>query len=805
MFKIKNASREREAQTYMPFLGHVAPGVVLLDDNTLMAVLSFGGVAWETSDAATINANLNHRSAMMMNIARPGLSLATHMVRTLDDGSGYPTAPCHTAFARELDGAYRAKLTNNRLWRNELYMAIMIRPNAGPLNDNFIASMFSMFLANKGGPQERVADPAAIRALDDIVSTISASFARYRPRRLGLRDDGNVQFSEIGEYMRLVLMGDRLKVPLVDGHLGAAIYTDRVIVGRETVEIRHDAGSTYAAMFGLREYPAKTYAGLFDGLLSAPYRCCLTQTFNFLDRVEALARMERKSNQMNTAGDKAASQRDALQAAADRVQGNEIVMGDHHVSLITYASDIVKLRAVAAKAKADLAESGAIIAREDFGLEAAFWAQLPGNGKYRTRPGAISTRNFAGMASLHNYPHGKATGHWGQPLTIFRTSGGTPYSFHFHPPEAQAPDLGNVFVSGPAGSGKTTLILFLLAMAERVGPRGAKRFFFDKDYGGEILVRAAGGEYLALPSGSPTGLAPLKALTTDPADLTFLKGLITGLIGMVLPPEEDRKLTMAIETVMQMPVELRSIGAVRAFLSQSDPIGVGARLEKWCAGGSLGWVLDNVTDEVSVDGMFTGFDMTAILDDAEARGPIMSYLFHRIKAALTGEPVVVAIDEFWKALLDENFRAQINDDLKTMRKKNAILILGTQSPVDAISSDIATAIVQMCPTQILFADHSADEKTYRDGLKLSEAEFYAVRAGLAASGPRRFLVNIVGQEAVACELDLAGMEDLVAVLSGRSKTVNLARRLIDKHGPAPEAWLPLFRNQWRTATAPSGR
>ena len=61
---------------------------------------------------------------------------------------------------------------------------------------------------------------------------------------------------------------------------------------------------------------------------------------------------------------------------------------------------------MAARARRDLAESGAVVVREDLALEAAYWAQLPGNMKLRTRPGAISSRNFAAMASLHNYPQG---------------------------------------------------------------------------------------------------------------------------------------------------------------------------------------------------------------------------------------------------------------------------------------------------------------------------------------------------------------------------------------------------------------
>ena len=67
---------------------------------------------------------------------------------------------------------------------------------------------------------------------------------------------------------------------------------------------------------------------------------------------------------------------------------------------------------------------------------------------------------------------------------MFRTTGGTPYLFHFH-----VADIGNIAMFGPTGSGKTTLLLFLLAQAEKLG---VTTVFFDKDRGGEILSRALG-------------------------------------------------------------------------------------------------------------------------------------------------------------------------------------------------------------------------------------------------------------------------------------------------------------------------
>jgi type IV secretion system protein VirB4 len=94
-------------------------------------------------------------------------------------------------------------------------------------------------------------------------------------------------------------------------------------------------------------------------------------------------------------------------------------------------------------------------------------------------------------------------------VSLLKTASGSPFYFNFH-----EGDLGNTFVCGPSGSGKTVFLNFMLSQLQRHDPQ---MIFFDKDRGAEIFVRAAGGTYLPLKNGMPTGCAPLKALSYTPS------------------------------------------------------------------------------------------------------------------------------------------------------------------------------------------------------------------------------------------------------------------------------------------------
>jgi len=406
------------------------------------------------------------------------------------------------------------------------------------------------------------------------------------------------------------------------------------------------------------------------------------------------------------------------------------------------------------------------------------------------------------MAAAHNYPCGRAVGnHWGDALALLMTSAHSPYHFSLHasdPAELDGgsrKDTGHTLICGPTGSGKTVFIAFMVAMLNRAG---ATQVIIDKDRGLEILVRALGGEYLALPDGVPSGLNPLQ-LPAIPVHIEFLKRWLHALLrpprGGQLSAREQVEIDQALRGVLALDPESRRLSMLIEFLDATAADGLHARLAPWCerTQGANAWVFDNRVDTLAGRmgaGALMGIDVSDFLNNPVTRAPLTLYLFHLIRQLLDGRRMVCWLDEFWRLLADPAFTDFAKDGPKTWRKLNGAMCFATQSTSDVLASDICRTVVEQTATKIFFPNPDASASEYVDQLGLSEREFRLIRERLKP-GAREFLVK-QGHSSVVCKLDLKGFDAELSVLAGRRSTVEKMHRAMARFGTDPGSWLPAF-------------
>lgn len=772
----RTVRREQAAGSHLPYARHVDDHTLETRDGLLLQVIRLRGLLFETADTGELNYRKGLRDAMLRAIGTSRFALYHHVVRRRVEPAldvDYPDA-----FSQTLGDRWAERLATKQLFVNDLYLTLVRRPLQGRLG---LADQVRGWFT-RAGAEPRAAQNHELAQLAAGRDALLAALGEYEPRLLGVYDTPQGPCSEPLEFLSELYNGEQRPVLLPHQDLGAYLPYRRVSFGQETVELSA-AGHLPRSFLGLvsiKDYPSWSAPGMFDELMRLPVELTVTQSFAFVERQAALERMNLALRRMRSAEDEAVSLRGELAQAKDDVAAGRAGYGEHHMTIAVRGDSPAAVDAGVAEVTAAMADMGVVAVREEIALEPAFWAQFPANFKYIARRGLVSTSNFAGLASIHNFPTGQANGaHWGDAVTLLETTAAGPYFFNFH-----QGDLGNFTVIGPSGSGKTVVLNFLLAQARKLDPR---IIFFDKDRGAELFIRAIGGRYDLLRPGQASGLNPLQ-LEDTPANRGFLVDWLAQLAGGADVTDMER-IRDAVSANFDQPLEHRRLRYLAELFRGDRRPQAGdlwSRLRPWWGDGERAWLFDNPTDLTDLTARTVGFDMTVLLDDPAVRTPAMMYLFHRVEERLDGSPAIIVVDEGWKALDDEVFVRRIKDWEKTIRKRNGIVGFATQSAQDALESRIASAIVEQAATQIFMVNARARAEDYVQGFGLTPHEFDLIRT--LPDSAHCFLIKR-GGESVVARLDLSDEKDILTVLSGRERTVRLLDELRASAGDDPNAWM----------------
>ena len=806
----KSATIDREASgaAHIPFVAHVDPATLKTAQGDYVQVFRFEGIAHETAHDDEIEVWHHHLGLFMRNINSANLALWSYVKRVETDE--YVQGEFEPGYAREFDQRYRASVTTRRMYVNELYVAIVYRPEtslAARAAERFDPAMRDKEkLLSKPNLQR---NSAAVERITQIGGEVEKYLRRYAPERLeryardvttGIEYRGEefanapasaTLFSEPLEFFGFMINGEHQRMPYLRAAVNQTLQTARITFGRETTEQRTASSIVYGAALGLKEYPDPSFPGQFNELLRAPFEFIFAQSYSCLDKAAARGALKRQYARLESTEDDAAGEVEQLQIAIEELASNRFSIGEHQATLFVRGRDLKSLQSAVGEARRSLADSGAVVVREDLGCESTFWSMLAGNLGDRPRPSPITSQNFVGFSPLHNYPSGKRDGnHWGPALALLKTASGAPYFLSLH-----RGDIGHFAMFGSTGAGKTVLAMFLVLMLQKFKPT---LIYFDKDHGAEIGLRALGAQYFSLKRGEPTGLNPFGMERTE-RNIGFVGELLRIILRTkdAFTASEEAEIDRAVAGVFSLDANQRRLASVLAFFEPPSGNNLSSRLQRWVHSdrgvGALAWVFDNTEDRLDLAGArLFGFDMTHFIDNDDVRTPMMAYLFHRIDLLKDGRRGAVIIDEGWKALDDPYFEDKIRDSLKTDRKRNWLLGLITQSPSDSLKSRIAHTIAEQTPTKFFLPNIFGKREHYVEGFGCTEGEFDAVKA-LQENG-RRFVVK-QGQNAVVCELDLNGFDDDLAIMSGTTPNIAILERVLAEYGEAYEQWGPAFQRE----------
>jgi len=782
---------ENPVGAFVPFSSLVSENDVITRGGDYLRVWRLDGIPFECADEQLVAERHEALCGLLRNLSGGQWAVWTHRLhRAVTDRLQAPQAP---GFAHDLSRAYQDKLARRPMMSTELYLTLVYRP---------LATRMSRALQSRQRTRAALAEAQAdaLRVMEERTALVQRIMRGFTPRLLGTRGAQGRKFSELAEFLGFLVNGRWRAIPAAAGALYRTLPTTRLSFGGDKLELRHGDERSYAALVDLKEYADAVEPGVLDALLYEASEFIETQSFSILSRREAMRALELQRDQLIASDDVVATQIDEMDVALNELGDGQICMGEYHYSLVVFGDSVADAGRRAANAVGAISESSSLqMSPVDLVADAAWFAQLPGNWQWRPRDAKLSSRAFAALSSAHNFASGKRDGNpWGEALALMRTPSGQPFYLNLHssPVDEDSEDKklpGNTLIIGSTGVGKTTLEMFLLTLTRKWSPP-PRIVLFDLDHGCEIAIRALGGRYFSLEAGKPTGCNPLQWEPT-PARTQFWEQLIrTCLATLALPllPADDHAIAHAVRAVAHMPAPLRRFSTVRQNLPKAGENSLYERLGRWCDGGPLGWVFDQANDQLLdlETASVIAFDTTEFLDLPEVRTPVMMYLLQVMQELVNGERLIYVISEFWKALDHEIFSEFAKQKQKTIRKQNGLGIFDTQSPSDVLRHPIGRTMIEQSVTKIFLANPEAVREEYVDGFGLGEAEFDIVR-GLGAQGGRRFLIK-QGQVSAICELDLAGLDDFVTVLSATADNVSLLDSIRAVHGNEPLQWLPVL-------------
>lgn len=734
---------------HLPYISAFNDDVIMTRQGDLMASVVLDGIDSYTNDDATIDevcegfarivGQLGERFAFYVHkVSRPEI---VDLPAQDDEG-----------FAYAVDAAWQASLKRRTLKQRVIVLSLLMRPS--------ITDKLPILLGRAKRDFKRDTETRAIE-LNEAMSLLQGMYSSAGFRRLKVSD---------GEWLALLaaIQGHTYeKIIAVPGQLLSEVMTNFDVTFEKRMMVLDDGmKKRYGAIFGFKTYPSKTWPTILDEL-QLPYDIVLTNSFTPRRANEMGERIQRIYRQRGASEDAGFSLTEQLVEAADDVASGRATFGDHHCTVQVFCDTVDELEKAASEIWRVGQETGAVLVRERWAAKPSYFAQAPGNWSYRIREGTVSANNFSEFAAFHKASRGRPHDEspWGVNISAFPTVTSGLHRFNFHEVgnRKDEPSVGHTLVLGRTGSGKTIGTAFLMAQARRAG---ARVIVFDKDQGLEMAVRALGGSYSEIKAGQPTGFNPM-ATETDDRGMAWMTDWLNDILSRQAPLDTVQSVALneAVRQIAKADDPLRNFEGLESLVASTDDDGdLVARVREWTADGRFGWLFSRPAEKpISIGEDVLGIDMTELLDQDAERSALLAYLFRRIERVIEDrKPTIIVIDEAWKMLADDMFVKRLHDWLVTMRKRNCVVMMLTQTPGHLEESSVGPIIAESVATQILYPNPRANPEDYKI-LRVNdrEADFLSSPTG----GMRLALVRS-GPDSVFINTDLSGLDGLVTVLGG---------------------------------------
>ncbi|MDC0857316.1 hypothetical protein OAP83_01220 [Rickettsiales bacterium] len=771
---------------FIPYTCHFDDSTVLLKNNHLLQTIKITGFAQELVGKSQQDLKTTIRNSLAKNITTDNMAVYLHTIRKKKDLR--PKGSFANKFCEALDDSWNRLHRWEQKYVNELYLTIIIESKpAFELGKAGILSKLSATLFKLG---VKKALKENCKKLTEVTDNLLHDLENLGARKLGIYKREGVYYSQPLRFLSKIINLNQDFFPLKENDLSQDLIKSKLAFGSESYQIKNKTENYLGSLFSIKEY-SDLSKGLIDKFLKLPMEFIITQSLSFVDPTNILKQFETYQKHIKIGHDKKFAQDIEIDKLLDHNNNANTAFGRQQLLVNILAKNPEELERNVEKSIKILISYGLTCVRENIYLENCFWSQLPGNFYHLIRKNSTTTSSFGGFGSLSNFPAGSIENNkWGEPISIFYTSSQTPYFFNFH-----HGDNGHTLVLGPYGSGKTVLLNFLIAQTAKID---FNLFYFDFFNSSEIFVNSLDGSYKTLmlrdfdmqinPFDVEDSEASKEFLLSFLSMLTIEK---TEISNNQIIQSDDKKLLLqkVVNKLITLPKEHRNIKSVDKMLKNTN---LGEKISFWANEGKFAKFFDHSKSEFNIEqgkNNVYGYDLTNIAESKIILYPLVEYFLNKIETqSVENKPTIVVLDEAWRMVDNPFIGPKIDRIMESFKKKNIVIIFASESIDDVASSSLTKKLTQSLSTQIYLTNKNINE-SYKELFNLSDAEYNLMEN--IKENNRKFLLKHAN-EAIAAELDLSSLEDIIAILSSNEYGIEIMQQVKAKTNGLASEWIPIY-------------
>lgn len=794
----------------VPFMAQIAPYMVINKDGSLLVCYRMAGVDQEGLPQHEVD-----RYANLVEHAFRGFNERFTVWFTVDRRriEEYPEGTFSNPVSAWMDEHWHHQFQTRGLYQNFLYVSVLYTPPGGA--DGYMEKV-AYYVKHEGRSVLSAMGRAAITSISkqrtfNFEGNQLLSYVGDFEEKLGSFEetilDVDLQRLEDAELLGFLhrrcsptSYQEKVKVPAIPAYLDSYLPGDMLVSRGDTLCFRGAEGDKHVAAMSLKDWPDWTHPGILDDLLAIAGELTISQVYRFADNIKAKTHIEgvekhnralqkslfslikeavtkEESSQVNHGRVLLAD--DASDALTEMTSQNRSY-GHYNLTVVTYGDSADEAESTLREVNQVLQRRNYLTVRETMHLLSAFAGTVPGQWGELVRWYFVSSANLADLAPVRTLGIGKKTNDYykdqrgdglDQPaLTVLPTEFNTPYFFNFH-----QGDLAHAICIGPSRTGKTSFINFLISQFQKYEP--CSTIIFDKDYSCRIAMEMQGGDHvdMGLNADSPVKLNPMRLLGEPHSRgwlMNWLELLLTSK-GYVMRATDLDSLKDALDQVKEQPENKWRLQSLSPFLSKA----LQEELHPWIASGANARYFDNAEDTFEL-GSKTCVEMGGLFTNPIIATLFIEYAFYCIQQRLDGRPTLIYIEEAWFMLGNELFAKGIDNWLRTLAKKNAFLVMATQSLAEVANSPIFATIIDNIPNRIFLPNPNAMAHVdmYRDLFQLNDEQINRIRNAI----PKRNYYIVTPQ--LSRMVDVSLPREIMAVVRSDSR----AQKVFLKHKQSGE-------------------